>query len=615
MARRVLRLTPSLRLDGTNESRPELEVYASAPFYVVSDEPAGRKRHCREVTVGLRPSAGGVYPAHAVLGLELYTYEVNQHGVPCRLRAACRTVDLYKLFAARSGAEFNGNLTNRCVGRGLFKGTVGVTLAGSASATPPARLPRRNAPFRPLERRMVGAVGRSLHDLRTRLRPTLPFLRDVLAPVFRTRTIDLPGAAFWMKPATVAPKCAAHMLAVVLRRHGRTPEDFAAEPDHAVAARVLAEWCSALPSAYPYMEDVYADLGRRVAYESFDDLFARRAGDCEDFSRAMAALFEVARGEQGADWADPALRRLHAIAQKYVPVAVLSTVAAMAYDPLAAWVGGGAERAHMYSRFVPRAVFHRLLGRGEALGGGPAAAVFPGAAEFEPWEAALPTFVGEGTAAVRVDFSRRDRRERRLATACSALPAGFEREARPSFEDGPGGFYRRDVHLLTGHFGALGQSGAGCPSFFSVVDGATGLYGAPFRAWGGGGGGGDGGTALWAHPGFSREDLATMRAVLALEQPSPTLVAPPATNAAAVAREWTTAAGWPAAAADPHKEAEEEEDTAVDFVCSTPDALSARVFGHFVREELQARGAPEVVMETLAAGAPAQLRLRVRSST
>jgi hypothetical protein len=171
------------------------------------------------------------------------------------------------------------------------------------------------------------------------------------------------------------------------------------------------------------------------------------------------------------------------------------------------------------------------------------------------------------------------------------------------------------VHLLTGHFGALGQSGAGCPSFFSVVDGATGLYGAPFRAWGGGGGGGDGGTALWAHPGFSREDLATMRAVLALEQPSPTLVAPPATNAAAVAREWTTAAGWPAAAADPHKEAEEEEDTAVDFVCSTPDALSARVFGHFVREELQARGAPEVVMETLAAGAPAQLRLRVRSST
>jgi hypothetical protein len=413
--------------------------------------------------------------------------------------------------------------------------------------------------------------------------------------VFSSRTIDMPAVAFWMKPVVVAPACAKHMLTVVLRRRGMTDADFETAT-HGDVAGVLAEWCTALPSSLPYLEDVYAFEGSRHAYESFDDIFARGSGDCEDFSRGMCALFEAARG--ASSWRDASLRRLHAMAQRYVPVAVLSTVASMAYDPLAAATDDGHERAHMYTRFVPRASFHRMVRRG--ANDAAAAALFPTASTFAPWEHDLPTFVGEGTARVGVDFRARSAHEPADQRKCASLPSGFTRYQDLSFDDGPSGFYRRDVHLLTGHFAALGQSGQGCPAFFSLTN-AEGAYGVDFGSW-------DNGPGLKPATGIEASELATIRSLMALEQPSPVLLAPRCRTTAGLAEQWATNTGWLSAGrgatGSPTRRG-------IDFFCTTPDQMSSQVFSHVIRELYNSRGSPIVTTESFATNFPPQLRIRL----
>ena len=498
---------------GAHATDPELRVFCAPAdaFHLVRHHAAPSRGHASYTLTALRPAA-----PRGVFGMHVYEQVLNQSRQPCAVHVAYATLDPWKLFGdARAAAPpWRVRLTGRL--RGDDFGYVDIHVRWGAGTKAAAAEPPSTPPAWPT----ASLAGPSQKDLETlaeasladlaHLRPAYPLLEQVLAPLYHVGPLTVPGAAFFCRREIVLTEaCAEHMLAVVLARHGLALAHFAAGHHAPVpAGAILAEWCGALPSSMPYIGELFPSKKRGlVPYESFDNLFRRHAGDCEDFSRAVTALFSAARFRSD-HWQRPALRALAHVAKAYVALCMLGTVGHVSGASSAASTAGGGggyvartrgtgELAHMHAELWPAARFARVSGLPM-----PDDTVLTGTHATYTVEATCHTTLHGADPAA--------------ATLPVALPAGFEAE------DTLRGFYHTNVHAYTDHFvTAAGGTFAGQPVFFSLVN-ADGTYGVPYDQTP---------HRVHAHRRFTASEAALVQTVLALAAP-PVVLRPPAAAAA-----------------------------------------------------------------------------------
>jgi hypothetical protein len=519
----VFELTLSFRcslLIDPKEQSPELEVFLSGQ----PDSLTTLRRGETHVTLRGTGNEG------ALIGVDLFTFLQNDEGRYCRLRSAYASLDVSTCLS--EGFECTLPFHNRC-DTNIFKGRVDVKVLRHKGECEPLAV---ETLARTLSKCITKSVA--LFD-NHRLQPKEAHWSRILAPVYQTRTMAVPGIAFWMHEVEFTEEGALHLLQIALHRHGLTEVDFL-ERSVVDTASVLASFCTIYPASLPYTSDVYAQGNRFHPYESFDDLMVRNAGDCEDFSRAMCSIFNAVRWS-GRKWEGALLKKLHHLSTYYIAVSALSVVTSASYT--AGCEGGGGTAAHMYVKYVPRIHFYQMAGM---------------AGSFEDWEGQLSIYIGEGTSHVRCDVSTAYPLEQTLSTKCEQLPAGYEREACPSFQDGGLSFYKHDLHWYTDYFFRRWKDKP-APGVFTLQYKDKDTYGVTFRdtiqAWNK--------IQLRPHPAFSVQERKWMSQVVQLEHPSPVFQKPvqDAPERLGQRRLIGTRA-----------DGDGDEGTIVDFFCSTPRA-------------------------------------------
>jgi len=555
MSTLVLHCVARYTLADAVESNPALQVHASAPATHTAVENS-LQHDGLEVTVHL-PRTARETPSRAVLCFDLYTSIANQCRQLCRVHTAYTTVDLYKLLRCRAGATTQIPLVNQCYVDAATKATLQLTVRHNSASS--AHWPRSSTGHDEIERRMRDSIVNSTSRLAARLKPSVPILADVLAPVYQGRIMALPGVAYFMQPVFMTEACAHNMLTIVLKRHGVTEDQFCALPV-VVGAHILAEFVQAFPASMPYVSDVYPDRGQLHAFESFDDILQRRSGDCEDFTKVICSLFEAVRF-RGSRWTNAALQHLHAISKHYLAVGVLGTI-----------MYKGDEVAHMHAELHPLATFTKR-------------AALVHERTFFPWEFDLPVLVGEATSHCFRSCMTAPGGRATAQYATTPLPRGYETPCMV----GGGTFYRRNAHVYTNYFMERDKgTAAATPAFFSfMADGHH--YGASFTAAGSR-------NEIYTHPPYTAADRADMRAILAMHVPAPVLQAPRAPST-------TQLIGTNAAAA-----AAVGGET-VDFFCATPSLEQRTKFLSILKKVNEPRHI-EYHTEAFCAGFAPQVRIR-----
>jgi len=553
-----LQCRPSYTLSSAVECAPELQVNASAPAAHTTTERAAHNSVVASITL---PRNAKQTPPRAVVSLDLYTSIQNSCRQLCRVHSAYANLDLYKLLRCRRGQHFNVTLVNKCYAKAASKASVCVTVMTNDrfAKSPPWPLASRD--HCEIERRMNQRIAASIGHVE-RMKPTTPILRNVLAPVYQGRVMELPGVAYFMQPVHMTEACAQNMLNVVLRRHNMGEAEFCSA-DVATCAHILAEVVQAFPASMPYVWDVFPDRGKLHAYESFDDLLRRRSGDCEDFTKCICSLFEAIRF-RGGTWTNDALRRLHDVSTSYLAVGVLGTID---YNRQ--------EVAHMHAELHPLAAFTKRAGLTPER-------------PFGAWEYTLPVLPAEATSHCFRSALASAAGPLTKTFAGTTLPFGYE---LPHLDyNAAGTFYKQNAHIYTNYFMERDKDSLrDTPAFFSFMASA-GTYGVPFSA------AAVATNNICVHPPYTAADRADMKAVLALHVPSPTLQAPRAFIGAK--------------AAAPFDGDDVCNKSNIDFFCATPSDMQRRAFLDALNRSSRAPQRVEYHREAFCAGFAPQVRIR-----
>lgn len=355
------------------------------------------------------------------------------------------------------------------------------------------------------------------YQIFNKISPSCDFVSRVHAPVWNTRTVPLPGQAYFFNlHKTVAPTEAFYkslIKSVMLKRNLKESAvlkvigsqishngELVSTSFHLLCSAV-AEMATLPATYYPYVQDylydrpVGAKHSRHRAFESFDDLFQREAGDCEDMARAINQVYI---GLQRGTFTDRMVVAFQKIARLYVPAACLGMVAAPSHTVSE----GSGHAAHMYTKFFPKTVFYQKAG-------------YP-LTKAAAWTHKLKTWVGEGTAPVQpftdIESMKQMSNKGRCQyekTNCSNTINGLVRVCRPTWSAREDHFYQKDVLCLTD---TLLQSGKSNACAFSFVH--DGKYGVPFNEVNA-----NGDYTLAMHPPLSDEDVNLIHEVTSFEHP------------------------------------------------------------------------------------------------
>ena len=314
------------------------------------------------------------------------------------------------------------------------------------------------------------------------------------APMFKGRACTMPGICFWMTPwEGFSEQYLNHLGGIIACRLGFMPN---AQTPRNKQAYFLAELCIAYPSSCEYVSDYYTKGKKMFPFESFDDLFVRQCGDCEDFSKAACSIFDHIRF---SEWEGEFARTLQSISQHYVACSVLGLVSKASYSGAAA--GGWA--AHMFVKLIPQktiAAWADLpkkwgITEGVALGATPC---------MPP----LRVFCCEGTGHVRCDLATNG------AEGTDVQLADIKGLTQTSLPGVSNSFYKKDVHLFTNTLFRLGIP----QGHFTFMSGRR--YGVPFedvyeqRA----------SVSLYSHPPITTQLQEYISGILTHERPSPQLI-------------------------------------------------------------------------------------------
>lgn len=318
------------------------------------------------------------------------------------------------------------------------------------------------------------------------------FARNVFTPEWQTRVCPLPAQAYFFNmTTTVAPtqsffqdaalkvmkrkNLAFKTISRSIKSQFATNSDTVSADFHNIAALTL-ELCTYVVNCYPYIQDYYIDPARgdKIAFESFDHLFVRCAGDCEDSGLGIVQLYSTF---QTTYFADPFMRDLQSVAKLYVPCAVLGIVNKTAYG----YDNNVHQQAHMYSKIIPVVTFMAACGSDDMV-------------DAAEWCKNLYPWLGEGTAPVAVTTSAENnirlagRLDEKVVLAqkqyesmhCATnTPTSLKRIYNGGWVQTKDTFYASDLHLYTDY---LRRKNISKTCAFAVINTDTNEYGAPVQA-------------------------------------------------------------------------------------------------------------------------------------
>lgn len=404
--------------------------------------------------------------------VDLYGYEQNNRGQMCKMHlgsatAAVTTEDkLMKIENKNSGVQYT-------------------TLTVSSS---------KNLPYFAFDQKSLATYAREMisegYAVQSSYSACDDFARNVFTPEWNTRVCPLPAQAYFFNMSTaVAPTQTFFTDAVrkVMQRRGmkqnkltRTIKSQFASNSGTVsvefhdAASLALEACTYVVNCYPYIQDYYIDpaRGEKIAFESFDHFFVRKAGDCEDSALGIVQLFSAF---QEMYFADDFMKDLQAVTKLYVPCAVLGIVNKTAYG----YDNNVHQQAHMYTKIIPAVTFLKACGMDMA--------------DASEWCRNLYSWLGEGTAPVAVTSSMSrnleisgrseervvlSRKSYELEHCTTNTPKTLKRIYNGNWAQTKDSFYASDLHIYTDYLRRKKISKA-CA--FAVINGENSQYGVPVQ--------------------------------------------------------------------------------------------------------------------------------------
>ena len=341
-----------------------------------------------------------------------------------------------------------------------------------------------------------GEMG--LFDGSYTMKPINGFLTRVHAPIFQGRVAPMPGFAYVMNstklPATVSwfhryynqSLERLNMTDADVKRivKSQFKQDVQIMPGFHDCCLLLTTMVSLTAACYPYESDFYMANGSQKPFESFDNLFIRRAGDCEDFARGMhfvLSTFQTTKIQ--SKWGG--LFFLQKVANLYLSGIVLASVA----TPQHGGVMGlfKSRQAHMYTQIFPVKYFieNTRIMQKEYKDSNLFETVqkkYP----HKPWMSELRVYVIEGTAPVQpftslvsmqseMDPIKQEFEIKSLRTVnhMSHIPDGIQREFRPRWSVSQDSFYKNCAHFYTDFFIRNGVN----TGSFAFYDNSKGTYG------------------------------------------------------------------------------------------------------------------------------------------
>ena len=487
----------------------------------------------------------------AVLAFDLYVHTLNSEGVWCRMHRASANIFLKdaqtRLHKSQSIKVPIGNVWAN-TNSGNVEVDFGDALQKIQFDDTPTYFedPKKG---KEIQERFTGLIRGEMGLFQGfwAIRSKNEFLKRVHAPIFNGRMATMPGFAYlmnsthfsgdqmwylhWYKAALKRCDLEDEQVASIVERQFKLKTAQIVEGFHLITA-LMATMVSATVTCYPYECDFYVQGGEQKPFESFDNIFVRKAGDCEDFGRGMHLVFStfcamnLPRVHRG-------LRALQRVCRLYVSGVVLGTVSQNSHGASVFKT----RQAHMYLKLFPIEGFtKRIAAIGHHNMESIKLPLFEEvcASKPRPWMAHLRVYTLEGTAPVQPFTSlstmnaevNLERQKVELQSATKLRPPrGLARLFRPQwgvFEDP---FYDTDCHVYTDFFL---ERGYGMGSF-AMYDTKMCVYGVPMQQVLN-----MQNLAFVPHQIVSSQDLETIGTMLTYEHPMPIM-----TSSCTLGKRWS----------------------------------------------------------------------------
>ena len=464
-----------------SEHSPVLKIFVSGS----SDPPQTLDSNLR--TLSLSFTLPEPLAPDTILGIDCYTQQKNYAQRDCTVRTACDSLYLSELF---QGKPIKCSLT-RSGGTPETKATVVVQSQRCSPQWKPTKTTDlvRNQQIS-CKNTMVEYINRNIRKMRS-MTPIVSILSRIHAPVYKTRCTTLPGLAYWMTDCSMTEEYVEHLIRMVLKRHNCSEETFLQEKN----VQILCDVCLAFPTSCSYITDYISRGKELIECESFDDIFVREAGDCEDLSRGICMIFNNIRF---TTWKRPLTQHLQLLSTAYIAFGALGSVTRPSFGKK-----GGSLSAHMFTQFIPVTLFNTLTEKKYRQ-------------PEEPWMKGLMPMVGEGTGHVGCDVLKGTPGtcDEHLVSKCwNGNVVSVDRTSYPNMHNS---FYRHVSHLFTnfffkqgfniGHFTFLTKPKTYGVTFSSLYKKLS-----------------PGSRSLYTHEGFTTQNMAIIQSALALEYPTPPL--------------------------------------------------------------------------------------------
>ena len=369
------------------------------------------------------------------------------------------------------------------------------------------------------------------------LRATNKFLTRVHAPLFHSRTFPMPGFAYVLNSEQLpcTDDWFNRYYSHAKQRLGLTESFVIDTIKKQFQSKIIIEgfhqcclllttMVSLTASCYPYETDFFVRNGQNKPFESFDNEFLRRAGDCEDFARGMHFVLSTFQTKKIKKLFQGMLQ-LQKVANLYLSGIVLAEVTTPQHGGVLNIFKN--RQAHMYTQIFPVKYFIENIDTKNVPGkkSGKTFETIKNELHHRDWMDYLRVYVIEGTAPVQpfssissmateMDSEKRDFEIKSNNTLNPACPVGLAREYRPAWSVQRDSFYKNCAHFYTDFFV---RKGAHVGSF-SFVDKNTDKYGVDLQQ------------VLEKynfkfvpHQFFDQSDMELMTSILRYEAPFPVL--------------------------------------------------------------------------------------------
>ena len=329
-----------------------------------------------ETTLIFRLRSGAI-TADCIMNLDAYARYRNEDGTMCVNQAGYSNSLLSSVL---SGQLFETSLTVRNSHEKHSKGEVRLQVL--SAATERGRRFDENAPLAAVLSRMqrdndaVLEYARRNQDFYNQYRPRVKSIERITVYLQQTRVGCVPGALFDVfrlhKPDEEYYLNSLHIA--VQRRFGaslkvdletRWLRDCEPRLQTACAMDMLCVFVTACPYITDEVDNNDEKRGRWNAklvelIESFDDVFSRNAGDCEDFARAILRLYyEILLGKEY--FQSKVMRAVAAIFERFIVFSLLCGVSTASIRDASS--GDSQLNGHEAAIALPKAVFYEALRR------------------------------------------------------------------------------------------------------------------------------------------------------------------------------------------------------------------------------------------------------------